>query len=266
MAIQKPFVVEPLSLGTVTTGNEKTNRKALNLGRFENQGKVWETTGAANVWARGDFGSAKEVDFIALLSTNATATTTARLRLGDTQAEVDGTADYDSAAQVIRTPAIDHWSGLYHWYWELPSLQTKQWWRLDIGSHTGDFQAMALVMGKRNQFAEFYNHTSGISFGQEDTGSIEFGRFGVNSREDGIKMRTLGMEFGWMNPNDRRKFQQMRDRIGQTGMAYYCFDGEPTIDRQENQYFGWQRRPLVIQPTTFAQDRFGLQVDILSII
>lgn len=266
MAIQKPFLVEQLALGAVASGNEKTFRPALNLGRFDDPGKVWETTGASNIWARGNFGSAKEVDFVALLSTNAGTGTRARIRLGDTQAEVDGTADYDSGFQVIRTPALTHWSGLYHWYWELPSLQTKQWWRIDADSHSGDFRSMALVMGKRFQLQEFYNHTGGISFGQQDMGKLDFGQFGVNDQEDGIKMRTLGMEFAWMNRNDRREFQRVRDRLGQTGMAYWCFDGEPTEDRQENQYFGWLRRPLVFQPTTFAQDRFGVQVEIISII
>lgn len=266
MAIQKPFAVEPVPLGAITTGNEKTNRRASNLGQFENPGMVWETTGAANVWARGDFGSAKEIDFVALLSTNAIPATSAMIRLGDSQAEVDGAADYDSGTQVIRSPSLTHHSGLYHWYWELPSIQTKQWWRLDIGSHTGDFRSMALIMGKRFQFAEFYN-TSGFSFGMDDLGSIDFGRYGVNGREDGIKLRTLNMEFGWMSEADRAtKFQPLRDRLGNTGMAYWCFDGEPTDQRQDKQYFGWLRKPMAFQASTFKQDRFGTQVDIISII
>ncbi len=266
MTIQRPFVVEPLNLGIIATGNEKINRLASNLNRLEDQGMIWETAGSANIWARGDFGVDRDVNFVGLISTNASAATTCRLRLGDTQAEVDAVADYDSQPQLIRSPAVEHWAGRYHWYWELPTIQSKRWWRIDINNHAGVFNSMALVMGKRLQFADFYNHSNGVSFGIEDMGSVDFGQFGVDTVLDGIKMRTLNMEFGWMNPSNKREFQDLSERLGDTKLAYWCFDGEATIDRQRNQYLGWLRKPMFFSPTTFAQNRFGTQADIVSII
>ncbi len=266
MAIQKPFAVIPHPLGTIATGNERASRPALHLNEFKDAGMIWQSSGNADLWARGDFGAAKAVDFVSLISTNAQAGTTARLRLGDSQAEVDGSADYDSGAQVIITPSITREDGKYVWHWELPSVQTKQWWRIDIGSHTGDFEAAALVMGQKLQFADFYN-TLGFGFGLEDMGNVEFGRYGVNAEEGGRKMRTLEMEFGWMSDSDRAtKFQPLRDKLGTTGVALWCFDSEATVQRQDKTYFGWLQRPPFFKPSTFKQDVWSAQFQIISMI
>ena len=266
MPIEKPFAVEPLALGAVTTGNERTNRLALHLGEFADPGMVWQTTGNTNLWVRGDFGTAQEVDFVSLIGTNALAGTTARLRLGDTQAEVDGTADYDSAAQVIITPSITRKDGRYVWHWSLPSIFTKRWWRIDIGSHTGDFQAMALVLGKKMTFGNFYNG-NGVSFGLEDMGELELGRFGVVSDTDGLKYRILSMDFGWMTDSDRfTKFQPLRDSLGSTGVAFWCFDPEATVQRQDKSYFGWLKTPAFFRPASIRQDRWQAQYEIRSMI
>jgi hypothetical protein len=266
MPIQRPFAVIPHPLGTVTTGNERANRPAIHLGQFRDPGMVWQSNGNANLWVRGNFGSARPVDFVSLISTNAQAGTTARLRLGDSQAAVDGTASYDSGNQIIISPSITREDGRYVWHWELPSLQTRQWWRIDIGSHTGDFQAAALVMGQEVQFADFYNQT-GFEFGQEDAGEIDFGRFGVIEEVGGMKWRTLAMDFGWMSDSDRHtKFQPLRDKLGKTGVALWVFDPDATVQRQDKTYFGWLRSPVVFKPSTFKQDRFQASFDIISMI
>ena len=265
MPIQKPFAVIPHPLGTVTTGNELANRPAIHLGQFKDPGMVWESSGNTNLWVRGNFGVARPIDYVALVGTNALVGTTARIRLGDTQAEVDGTADYDSGNQVIRTPAIVRDDGKYLWHWELPSLQTKQWWRIDIASHTGNFQAAALVMGQEQQFADFYNPD--FEFGQEDMGSIDWGRYGVVEEVGGIKMRTLDMNFGWMSESDRAtKFQPLRDKLGKTGVALWCFDSDNTIERQDKTYFGWLQNPARFRPSTFKQDRWQATFSIMSMI
>lgn len=266
MAIQKPFAVVPHPLGTVTTGNERTNRLASHLGQFKDIGMVWQSNGASNLWVRGDFGAAKAVDFISLISTNAQPGTTARLRLGDSQAEVDGTADYDSGAQVVITPSITREDGRYVWHWELPSLVTKQWWRIDIGSHSGDFEAAAVVLGQRLQFADFYNQT-GFEFGLEDLSEMDLGRYGVVEDVDGRKYETLVMDFGWMSESDRTtKFQPLRKKLGKSGVALWCFDAEATIDRQSKTYFGWLRDPVVFKPSNFKQDRWQASFNIISMI
>ena len=94
MTIRKPFFVVPLGLGTVAAQNSTSGFPVAHLGRPRDIGLVWKTTGT--MWARGDMGSAQSIDFAALIGTNAQAGTSIRLRLGTTQAEVDGTAPYDS--------------------------------------------------------------------------------------------------------------------------------------------------------------------------
>lgn len=266
MPVLRPFAVIPHPLGTITTGNERTNRPAIHLGEFKDPGMVWQSNGNTNLWVRGDFGVARTMNFVSLIGTNAQAGTTARLRLGDTQAEVDGVADYDSGAQLIISPAITRADGRYVWHWQLPALQTDQWWRIDIAGHTGDFEAMALVIGERLEFADFYNQT-GFGFGLEDMASIEFGRYGVASEEGGRKMRTLEMEFGWMSDADRfNKFQPLRDRLGTTGVALWSFDSDATVQRQDKTYFGWLQKPPIFQPSTFKQDVWKAQFNIISMI
>lgn len=265
MPIQRPFAVIPHPLGTVTTGNERANRPAIHLNEFKNPGMVWQSNGNTSLLVRGNFGSAKAVDYVSLVSTNALVGTTARIRLGDTDVEVNGVADYDSGNQVIRTPAITREDGKYNWHWELPSTFTKQWFQLDIASHTGDFQAAALVLGQKQQFADFYNPD--FEFGMEDMGKIDWGRYGVVEDVGGIKMRTLDMNFGWMSESDRAtKFQPLRDKLGKTGVALWCFDSDPTIERQDKTYFGWLQNPPRFRPSTFKQDRYQASFQIISMI
>lgn len=265
MAIQKPFAVVPVRLGVISTGNERAARFASHLSEYRNPGMVWQSNGIANLWVRGDFGSAKEVDFVSLISANAGAATTARLRLGDTQAEVDGAADYDSGAQIIISPSIVREDGKYVWHFELPALQTKRWWRIDIGSHIGDFQAASLVLGKRLQFADFYNPD--FEFGMIDSAEIDWGRYGVVESADGIKWPNIAMNFGWISEADRvEKFQPLRDKLGKTGIAFWCFDPEPTEQRQIKTYFGWLREPAIFKPSSFRQDRWQASFNIISMI
>lgn len=128
----KPFFVVPLDLGTITAGNETAGYAASNLNRQKEIGLTWKSAGSGNLYVRGNFGMRKAVDFCSLVSANASAGTRIRLRLGDTQAEVDGTADYDSGALPFINPGIIREDGLYHSHLEIPSVQTKPWWRIDI--------------------------------------------------------------------------------------------------------------------------------------
>ncbi|WP_310530746.1 discoidin domain-containing protein [Novosphingobium sp.] len=419
MAITKPFAVIPHPLGTVASGNELASRPALHLGEFKDPGMVWQSSGASSLWVRGDFGSNKIVNFCSVLSANALPGTQIRLRLGDTQAEADGsgggspisvngngvanaatytassdhasytgalalasngagmidytttgspttahmtsisagqwikcdlgssanidtvelidnptwagsalngavvagsndnsswttihtvttittgvayivtvgaawryirvsgpsggtglsefrvkptipaTPNYDSGNVTFINPAITREDGKYGSHLELPSEITARWWRIDITGHTGDFQAMALVLGKKASFGTFYND-KGFEFGQEDMGAIGVGRFGVVEEETGIKLRTLAMDFGWLSDSDRHDiFQPLRDKLGVTGMALWCFDPDATVQRQDKTYFGWLRKPAMFRAASFRHDRWQSQFDIRSII
>ena len=265
MTIKLPFAVIPTPLGTITTGNEIASKPAIHLNEFKTIGMTWKTSGASSVFVRGNFGSAKPVDFVSMVSANAIPATTIRIRLGDSQAEVDGTADYDSGTIAFISPSITRDDGLYHSHHELPSVQTKQWWRVDIGSHTGDFEAAALILGQRLTPTTFYS--AGFEFGVEDLGSIDIGRFGVIDETDGRIMRTLGFKFEWLTTTDyETKFRPMIEKLGKRGIVFVCFDPESTTYRQSKTYFGFLQTPPVAVGGTVRFDRYSQDYQIISLV
>lgn len=262
--IRLPFAVIPLALGTIATGNERSQKPASQLGLFKHIGLTWSTNGASNAWVRGDFGSAQDIDFAAVLCANAQPGTTLRLRLGSTQAEVDGTAPYDSTALPFISPAIVREDGLYHSHLELPSTVSARWWRIDFGSHTGDFEAAFLVLGKRLTPDRYYDND--FEFAVQDMGDLSFGRWGVPEEEDGVVMRSLQLKFSWLSREVyEQAFRPMAEKLGKRGMVYWCFDPDPTAYRQAKTYFGkFKDSPVAsggILPGTFTN-----QFQILSLI
>jgi len=253
-----PFAVVPTPLGTIATGNETTAKPAAHLNEFLDIGMTWQSSGNTNLWVRGDFGSAMPIDYVSMIWANALAGTTIRVRLGDTQAEVDGTADYDSTALAFISPSITRPDGLYSSHLELPSLQTKRWWRIDIGGHTGNFEAAKLVMGQKITPSRYYS--SGYEFGEEDQGDISFGRWGVNDIAAGIMMRSLKFELGWIDEAEfETKFRPLAAKLGKRNVALWCFDPTTNTYRQARTYFGWLKdSPYAIggkfKPGTFAQE------------
>lgn len=257
MAIRKPIFTRPHSLGTIATGNEAAGFPAANLNRHKAVGLTWKSAGNGNLWVRGDFGSARPVDFCSVVSANALPGTQIRLRLGDTQGEVDGTADYDSTALPFISPSITREDGLYHSHLELPSVQTKRWWRIDITGHTGDFQASNLVLGQKVEPSGFYNFE--WEFGAEDMGGLEIGRWGVFDEEDGVIMRTLQFTLGWQSEAEfEAHFRPMMERLGRRGIVHLVFDPEATAYRQAKTYMGvFSKVPFARsqrKPQTYSQD------------
>jgi len=265
MAIALPFCVVPTPLGTVTTGNELAEKPAAHLGEFKASGLAWGSSGNSNLWVRGNFGSAKPINFVSVMAANAQSGTSIRVRLGDTQAEVDGTADYDSGLLPFISPPITRDDGLYHSHLELPSLQTEQWWRIDIGSHSGDFEASMLIMGQKLTPANFYE--PGWERGVEDLGDLEISPYGVASEQPGLIFRTLSMRFGWMSEADyETMFRPLIEALGKRGVAYWCFDPASSTYRQAKSYLGWLRNALVATHSrnTPSGVRYQQQFDLLS--
>ncbi|MDQ4421490.1 hypothetical protein OOT33_13765 [Sphingobium sp. DEHP117] len=254
---QLPFVVVPTPLGTITTGNEISAKPAAHLNEFVDIGMTWKSNGNTNLWVRGNFGSAKPVDFVQMQAANAISATTIRIRLGDTQAEVDGTADYDSSAQPFISPSITSDDGLYHSHWSLPSVQTKQWWRIDIGSHTGDFEAANLILGQKVTPSRYYS--AGFEMGVEDQGEIDFGRWGVADQTSGVILRTLKFDLEWLTEaEEMTMFAPLMKKLGTRNPALWCFDPESTVYRQAKTYFGVVRtNPFAVggqsKPGTYSR-------------
>jgi hypothetical protein len=254
MAIRKPFAVIPLNLIALVGGNGKINRPWTHLALPEYPGMVWETDGNDRLWVRGQFDGSKPVDFCSLMGTNAQAGTTLRLRLGTSQAEVDGTAPYDSAALPIIAPSRTEASGLYHSHLELPNVETATWWRIDIGSHTGDFSAAALILGEKLEPSNFYNRDREIGF--EDLGALEVSRNGVIADTPGTVLRTLLFRLGWVEEEEFwSKWAPMAERRADGGkqIVFWAFDPEATVRRQAKTFLGFLSRDIFMRGNDFPK-------------
>lgn len=243
MPAQKPFAVLPLALLNIATGNAKPNRPATHLGLPAYPGMRWESDGNSNLWVRGQFNGTQAVNFISLMGANALPGTTIRVRLGTTQAQVDGTAPVDSGVQTLINPARTEASGLYHSHLELGSVANAAWWRIDIGGHTGDFSASALVMGLKRTPAYFYNRDR--EFGFEDLGEFEIARNGVVADTPGVVLRTLLFRLAWVDEAEHfEKWAELglRKADGTKQTVLWVFDPEPSIYRQRKTYLGFMAR------------------------
>lgn len=236
-----PFMVKPLDIGAVVGGNARTNQGVANLARLAYTGMVWRSDGNTNLWVRGSFASPQTIDFCALLAANAQPGTTIRLRLGSTQTQVDGTAPYDSGAVTFISPARTREDGLYHSHLELNAPVTATWWRIDIGNHTGDFQASGLVLGERFTPTRYYDRD--FEYGHEDLGELEIARNGVIAETPGHVLRTLLFRLAWLTEAEyMASFKPILERYGRRALTYWCFDPESHAYRQDKSYLGYFRQ------------------------
>lgn len=86
---QNLILVCPLTLTSVTTGNEKSHRPVTNITRLDQPGLIWESSGTANLWAMGQIPSGSQPNFFGLIGTNATATTRVRMIMGTASGQLD---------------------------------------------------------------------------------------------------------------------------------------------------------------------------------
>jgi hypothetical protein len=260
--MEKPFFVIPTPLGTVTSGNERSNRPASHLGEFYYKGMVWQSSGSGSLWARCDLGAAADIDFVGVLGANAKSSTTIRVRLGDNQTEVDGSADYDSGAQPFIDPSITRTDGLYHSHLELPSVSTKRWLRIDIGSHSGDFEASMLVAGKKITMSHYYD--GGWNRSIRDLGSLTFARNGVPALSLGERFRATDYKLAWLTEAEAEEYiSPMDEDVGKTSPLFVCFDPQASIYRQRRTFFGFNEDQPGITQRGF--DRFERDFSFLSV-
>lgn len=242
MPIELPFAVRPAKLASITTGNALASRPVSNLGLLSYPSMTWKSSGNLNLWARGSFPSAKEIDFVSMVQANALPGTTIRVRLGTTQAQVDGvSAPYDSTALPFISPAMTREGGLYHSHLAIGAVQSATWWRIDIGGHTGDFEAAGLVMGKRLTPTRFYDRD--FEYGFEDLGGLDINRLGIVAETPGITLQTLLFKLAWTTEAEYfEEFRPMLISLATRGVSYWCFDPEPTAFRQDKTFLGFFAR------------------------
>lgn len=261
-----PFFVIPTPLGTVTSGNELSTNPGSHLGEFDAAGMTWRGSGTSNTYVRGDFGSAKEIDFAAMLAGNAGSSDQFRLKLGDSQAEVDGTADYDSGLINFINPTISRSDGLYHSHLSMGTAYTKRWWRFNM-SVAATFEAAFLILGKRLTPANWYS--PGFGFGVNDKAKAEISPHRLIERIPGQKTRTVSFRLGWMSEQEMEETWRPFDEIvGTSSPVFCCFDPTSNTYRQNRTFFGLlSENPYARQVVTTASGpRFERSFEIESLI
>lgn len=259
--ISKPIFVVPYDLGAITTGNQASGFPATSLNRHRDTGLVWKSSGSANVWVRCNLGATRAIDFCSLTAANAVHATTIRLRLGASQAAVDGgAAPYDSGVLpfIYNDGSSDALASnnVFHSHLELPSVQSYQWARVDIGSHSGDFQANSLVLGLKSQPSRFYD--TDFEYGTIQLGSIDFNRNGVPDEKPGGYQRSLKFSMSWLNEAEfETSFRPLIERAA--GMPLFlCFDPGASLYRNRKTYLGYLEKPPftkgAIKPGYFTQE------------
>lgn len=253
--IEKPIFCLPVDLGVIVAGNERSEAPAVHLGLNKSPGLVWRTNGAANAWVRGQFATPQLISMCSLVSANAQPGTTIRIRLGASQAEVDGTAPYDSGAVTFVSPAYTSDSGLYHSFLHF-AAQTATWWRIDIAGHSGDFEAMSLILGEAVQTSRFYDR--GWEIGTTDLGSLDFSRWGVGLESDGLVWRTKSFGLSWVSETEFEAHFRRIMAKGKREIVWLLFDPQSRAERQEQFYFGRFGQPPFARssrkPGTFAME------------
>jgi hypothetical protein len=255
--IEKPIFIDPLNLSDTVVSSAQPGHSASALGRLETMGLTWRSSGTGAIWARGMFNTAKTIDFLAIVSANAQPGTLYRLRLGTTQAEVDGTAPYDSGALPFVSPAITREDGLYHSFLRLPAPVAAMFWRIDITGHTGAFEAGGIVIGKAIEPSRFYDKD--FERGIEPLGGVDINRFGVPDTTPGITLRTLLFTLSWLGEAEYEDtFAPLTYKLGTSLPIYCCFDPAVTPWRQNRTYLGFLgRAPFArgsVKPRTMAME------------
>lgn len=264
-----PFAVVPTPLGTITAdGAALASNPASHLGEFDTIGMTWKTIslnpGVVVGDIFGDFGAAKTINFFTVLAATAQPGTTVRLRLSS---DNFGTTAFDTGPLTFINPSITRADGLYSCHIPLGSTQTYRYWLLSIANHTGAFEASALVMGQTVTPANFY--APGFKFGVKDLGSVTPTPYGVVDAQPGRKFRTLDFTLGWTSESDfETLFRPLRETIGNTTPAFWCFDATANIYRQNRSYFGWLQGAVEAQQivNSTSGPRFSQDFSILSMV
>jgi hypothetical protein len=260
--IEKPIFCLPIDLGTIATGNERAEAPAVHLNRHKSPGLVWRTNGNTNVWARGQLASAQAINLCSIINANALPGTQVRLRLGTSQVEVDGTAPYDSGAVPFISPAETRESGLYHSLLRFADV-TASWWRIDITGHTGDFEAMGLVLGDSVQTERFYDR--GWEIGTSDLGNIDFGRWGVAMETEGAVFKVRNFTLSWLSEGEFESHFRKIMLQTRRGPVWILFNPEAVAGRQEQFLFGrFGQPPLAVNARKAG--RFIMEFSMQSMI
>jgi hypothetical protein len=209
-----------------------------------------------------DLGAPQSVDTIAFLSSNGACdvlTHKAASSFGGL-----GTPGYSSGLETFPAGATLPTSGRMHSLWMIPSVQNYRWWQFELSIPGGTpFEAGRLVMGQKIQLAR--NFSFGAAFGVRDGGGGDFNANGVWLPKPGAKLRTLGISFPRVTPDESETIlRPLAERIGNGKFVLLVTNPDPNTNRQSRMYFG----PLVGNIEALWQTAAGFEhrLNLVSVI
>lgn len=263
----KPFFVEPMAF-TASGGGAVSAAPVTHLSEYQFEGMVYRTSDITGTSALVtlDLGAAREFDYVAVLQSNAQATTTIRIQADSNADDLFGgggaTPEYDSGVLPFISPAVTG-REFYHSHFELPAAQTKRYIGLIIADHAGPFEASFAVVGKKLASARYYDRE--WESGPDDLSVFGRGRNGVPDIAQGKTLRRVSFNLGWLTEAEYETgFGPMMQRLGRTGPVLLSFDPEATTLRQSRTYFGTMLDQSRFRMANF--NRFEKQFELLSLI
>jgi hypothetical protein len=262
-----PFVVVPTAFSSISANTAGAANPATHLGEFDTVGMTWKSAvslaGFGNAQISGDFGSAKSVDFVAVLQATAEAGMSWLVELSNA-ADFSTTVFSSGIFAPFIGPAITRADGLYNSHMEITPVSAR-YWRVTFSGQSGFLEASMVVIGKKVTPANYYS--PGFGYGVNDLGAIDVGRYGVPDLTPGKIFRTLDFTLGWTSESDfETKFRPLVEALGKTKPALWCFDPTANVYRQARTYMGWLTNQLVAQHQANTPDgpRFKQDFSILS--
>lgn len=232
-----PFFVRPLPFTVTNQGNQLTANPVLNLADFHYAGATWKSSGASNLYFSGDLGAATAVDFAGMLSATPVAGTNFMFAMNSSAMNGIGTgAAYTSGTLPFISPALTTRT-LYHSHLEIGTPQTYRHFDFYVSSHTGDFEAAFLVVGKKIAPTRYYDNDYERGF--EDLSRFDLGRNGVPDIAYGSVLPSIKFQLAWLTEDEHENYiDPMLKACGTTEPLYLCFDPSATTSRQQRTYFG----------------------------
>jgi hypothetical protein len=234
-----PFIVIPHEPVSVTGANAAPGRPASHLFEFLFPGMLWRMqTAATSATIQADFGSARPIDFAALLNVDRGGLSiSAGVNLGAT---AGASGVYAGPAvpvpEVAQVPPPDE--GQFHWFHNIAGGLSARHaeWRLQDGSAFTGGAAFAIA-GQKITFARYAEHDWEV--GVDDSSTVAFTRSGVPDVAEGSIQRTLSFTLKWVSEAEYFDKIVPLDRVvGRRKPVLICFDEDAGARRQALTYFG----------------------------
>jgi hypothetical protein len=221
------FLCRPLSFLINAVSNQTTQGPATNLIN-DRLGRVWQTTGSAYVIV--DLGTARSVDTVSLLATNAAIGDTIRVRAHNTLENLTGvtpSGPFLSDSTVPANASAEAAKRIHRSSLARPLATTARYWRIDVTTSLSDFTAGRLVIGAGMTAAD--NVDLGWSFSVFDYGSTDYSRLGVDDTLIGAKVLSYKWKWSWFTEAEARgPLLDLMAYAGVTRPVLLCLDPSAT--------------------------------------